>query len=385
MPTYAYTDLDNLVHNMSPGTVDSSVRRFLHNEAVRHVFSEHDLRAAKRKAALSPNLFPSVYDYSAPSDLKDRAIVDIKKQVNRSIGEKWRLVTEEEFDRKKEFDKLMIALADNDFTRVLRLDAPERSNAISITNFDSLTDNGTWTASADAQNITLDTENYINGGASLNFDTDTGAATAVIENSTITDVDLSDHDEKSSLFLWMYFPVVTDVTNIILRWGNDSSNYWSRTVTTNNAGNSFHIGWNLLRFDWNGATETGTVDPEAIDYARITITKDAGVAADTDWRVDKLVSIVGSIYDVVYYTKLGWQNSSGTYIENSTADTDKLNVDTEEFRLITLKSRQIFLEKLDKYNEARRIEQEYELAGQRYKTIYPSERIRYSRKYYQRI
>src|SRR3990167_287591 len=158
---YTRTNLNDLVSNMTPGTVDTTVAVFLHNEAVRHVFSELDLRSAKRKAALSPDLFPSVYDYSAPSDLKDRAIVDIKKQVNRGLSEKWRLVTEEEFDRKKETDRLMVTVAEDSFTRILRLDGPETSNAINITNFDSLTTNGTWTASADATNITLDTLNYI--------------------------------------------------------------------------------------------------------------------------------------------------------------------------------------------------------------------------------
>lgn len=379
----AFDYLDSMLHGKSQQL--QSRQRTL-NRATLYVVGDIDLRGTKRKSALSPNLFGEVYEYGAPSTLKERAVIDIKRQVNRSTSEKFTLVDEEEFDREKGRGRNIFALTDDELARLLRIDGGE-AVATSIHTCDSLTANGTWAASTDASNLTIDTENYISSGGALNFDTAEGAATAVIELTGATAVDLTDHDEKSSLFVWVYIPDATDasgdaVTNFILRWGNDSSNYWSRTVTTNNEGATFYDGWNLLRFDWNGATETGTVDPAAVDYLRLTITKPATFAADTDWRVDSIVSRVGDIYDVVFYSSNGWQNSSGTYLREATATTDTLNVEEEELNLILNKAAEYGAQELKEKDEVLYFKNEYKDGKTRYEAIYPSERIRLKHSYY---
>ena len=377
-----FSDLDGALHGKS---AQLASRQATLNRAVRFVLSDIDMRSMKRKAALSPNLFGNVYEYTAPANIKERAIVDIKRQVNRSVNEKFSLVDEEEFDREKGQGRNIFTVASSDLSHVLRIDGGEVTEA-TIHNCDSLTANGTWAASADASNLTIDTNNFISTSA-LNFDTAEGAATAVIELTGATQVDLTDHDEKSSIFVWVFIPDASDasgdaVTNFILRWGNDSSNYWSRTVTVNNEGATFYDGWNLLRFDWNGATETGTVDPATIDYVRLTITKPTTFAADTDWRVDSIISRVGDIYDVVYYTRYGWQNSSGAYLEDATATTDLVNAETDEVEMIIAKAAEYGARELKEREDVKDNREEYERLRTMYLYRYPSERIRLIRSYY---
>ena len=383
--TEALNYLDSMLHEKSQQL--ASRQRTL-NRAVLAVISDIDLRGTKRRAALSPNIFDNIYDYGAPSDLKDRAIIDIRAQIRRSVSAKWRLMDEETFDRFKETEDHIITVADDELVRTLRISGLEGTKNANIHNCDSVTANGTWAASADASNVTADTDNYVEGGGSLNFDMAAGAATGVLELTGAAQVDLTDHDEKSSIFVWVYIPDYSDaegdtVTNFILRWGNDSSNYWSRTVTVNNEGATFYDGWNLLRFDWNGATETGTVDPAAIDYVRFTVTKSTSLAADTDWRIDQIISRVGAIHDVIYYSRFGWQTSANAYIAESTTTTDTLNLEEDELNLVLFKAAEYGAQELvDLRGEVPYFREEYERLKKRYISFYPSERIKENLKYW---
>ena len=386
-PTYTQADfyeiVDGMVHQKFAQTND---RQVLSNRAVRYVLGDVDLRTAQRSAALSPNMFTNIFDYGAPSDLKGEKIIDIRKQVSRPSYEKWLLVDEVDFDRRKNLSNYRIAVRYENFATLLRIDGLPNSAYQNIHDCNSITADGTWAASADASNLTIDTVNYITGGGSLNFDMAAGAATGVLELTGMTAIDLTDYDEKGSIFAWVYIPDYSDaqadtVTNFILRFGYDSSNYWSRTVTTDNAGNTFHDGWNLLRFDWNGATETGTVAPATIDYLRLTVTKSTSLAADTDWRVDSIVIQMGEIYDTVYYSKYGWQTTAGVYIEESSATTDLLIADTDEVEGIAFKAAEFASQELKEKAEAGYFKGEYEQWKRKYKSMNPSKALKIRRQY----
>src|SRR3990167_8203085 len=356
------------------------------NRAIKYVIGDIDLRSHKRSAVLSPNIFADVFEYTAPTDLKGEKLIDFRRQVNRPTNERWLLVDDVDFDRKKSVSHYRVAVRDENFGKLLRIDGLDTAKSRVLHTCESLTGNGTWAATADASNLTLDNDNYITGGGSLNFDMATGAATGYIENSTMTQVDLTDYDEIGSIFVWVYIPDYSDaqgdtVTNFILRWGNDSSNYWSRTITTNNEGATFRDGWNLLRFDWNGATETGTVAPATVDYLRLTITKSTDLAADTDWRVDNFIARIGEIYDVVYYTKYGWQTSALAYIEESTAATDLLVADTDEIEGISFKAAELAAQELKDYDDMKMHRFDYEEWKKKYEANNPSEALKKRRQY----
>ena len=356
------------------------------NRAVRFVIGDTDLRSTKRSAQLSPNLYANSYEYAAPSDLKGEKLIDFRKQVNRPSNERWLLVDDVDFDRMKSMSHYRVAVRDENFSKLLRIDAIDTSKSKTLHTCESLTANGTWAATADASNLTVDNDNYITGGGALNFDMAAGATTGYIENSTMTQVDLTDYDEKGSIFVWVFIPDYSDaegdtVTNFILRWGNDSSNYWSRTVTTNNEGVTFYDGWNLLRFDWNGATETGTVAPATIDYLRLTVTKSASLAADTDWRVDNFTARLGEIYHVVYFTKYGWQTSALAYIEESTTSTDLVLADTDEIEGLAFKAAEFASQELRDNDLVGYFKGEYDNWKKKYEANYPSESLKKRRNY----
>lgn len=377
------TIINGMVHQKFDQCDDPIV---IMNRAVRQVLSDIDLRSAKRSSQLSPNMFLNVYDYTAPVDLKGEKLIDFRKQVNRPGSERWRLVDEVEFDRRKSSSFYNVAVRDENFSKLLRIDGISGSSSQLLHNCDSITANGTWAAAGDASNLTVDNSNYVQGNASLNFDMAAGGATGYIELTGANQVDLTNYDEKGSVFVWVFIPDYADaegdtVTNFILRWGNDSSNYWHRTVTTTNDGTTFKDGWNLLRFDWNGATEQGTVNPATIDYLRLTVTKSTSLAADTDWRVDDIVIRIGDIYETVYYSKYGWQTSAGAYIEESTTTTDLLVADTDEIEMIAQKGAEYASQELKEYEDMKIFRGDYLDSKLEYVKDNPSEALKKSRNY----
>lgn len=368
------TDVSNEVH----GTISDANYLSIINRAVKSTLNDVDLRSTKRKSNLSPSVNPGQFDYALPSDVKGQAIVDIRKQVKRE--EEFTMVEEEEFDRLKSKGGGIFTIADADFSRLLRISSDTTNTDAPINGADGPTSNGTWTAGADASNITLDSSDFVEGGASLNFDTAAGALTAYIENSTMSDVDLTSY-ELGDIFCWVYIPNTTIPTSFELRWGSSSANYWTRTITTNNEGVAFVTGWNLLRFSMIGGTQTGTVDISAIDYLRFTINKDASDAAITDWRIDFFVARTGWIHQLVYYSKYLWQNTSGTYLQDATATTDYINVDADEYGIILDKCVQYAAQKLDSPKDRDEAKANYQIDIAKYVARYPSERLTQSSTY----
>ena len=210
-----------------------------------------------------------------------------------------------------------------------------------------------------------------------------------IQNSTFDAVDLSDFEHSGSVFVSVFIPgsalatdiastaVDADLDGFTLRIGSSSTVYFSKAVTTTNENLAFHAGWNLLRFDFNSATETGTVDMDNIDYVRLAVDRGAtGIMATTDWRVDYIVARRGKPHELWFYSRYPWQSSAGTYIEESTAATDLLNVEsTLEYELMVLKGKELVALDLEKFDEMKIYQQLYEDAKARYQLQYSSERL----------
>ena len=377
MPTYTRSNLtDDL------GSNTGSVYNFLRilNRAARFVVSDIDLRSTKRRAYLSPVLHEDLFDYQAPSDLKEQAIIDVRRIADRTIDDKFNLVTSEYFDRHKEYNKNLIAIEDRDFLKKLRISVELRSEdgaQALIHEMDSLTADGTWSTTLDASNLTLDEDVFVMGEASLNFDMDQAGTTTTagyITNSDFDDVDLSGY-EDGSVFVFVYAPTITGLDGFTLRIGNDASNYFSKQVTVTNENLAFHTGWMLLRFDLATATETGTVDFETIDYVRLAIDKGNDSLESTDWRVDYIIARRGIQHEVWYYTKYPWQTSAGVYIENSTATGDLLNCDTEEYELFILKGKELIAQDLKEFDDMKEYARQYKEKKENYESNYKSERL----------
>ena|SRR3990167_2585168 len=285
----------------------------LFKEAAVNLLTEISPAETERHSSIS--VFGTVYDYAPPTDIK--AVKDIRPQSGRSANDNPTRRYGEDFDINK---------TDNDFTlewrdasRVLRY-SKNIGNTAGIHTMESLTANGTWDGTA--ANVAISTFNPYKGSGAIQADFDTGE---YIENDDMTKIDLSDHKNKSIIFLSIYLPDATALTSISLRFGSSTSAYFTQTASAPQFG-SFRNGWNLIPFNWNGATETGTVDADNIDYIRVTLTLSA---SDTDIKIDNIFSALPKVVDLVYYSKYLFRSSAGTWLETPTADTDIVNLDVD--------------------------------------------------------
>jgi len=385
MPNYTRTMLkasvNSRIHNKIGILSDSETTL---NNGTREAISLLDFRSMKRKASTAPNLFNDIYQYSCPADLKGNKIIDLQPQTGeRSKFNDWNLTHESEFDRLKNSEHNLLAFSDRDFTRKLLVSASVDDDGFVVSPLDALTGYGSWALFGDGENVSRDSYQFVKGSASIKFDISAaGGTTAGIQATDIPTFDLTNYKSYGSAFVWVWITSATNLTNYILRLGSDSSNYYSMTATTTNEGLAFATGWNLLRFDFSGKSTTGTPDDDACDYAAIYMTKTAGKISETDYRIDHIIVKLGAIHDLIYYSKYPWQSSSGTYKENSTADTDYLNVDTEEYQMIVEKCVEHAANEVRETSDALTASNKFEKLKREYQRVYKSESIRSNNTYY---
>lgn len=359
------------------GRISAADALIITNEAAREVTSDIDLRSMKRKSSLSPFLFDDIYDYSCPTDLKGISIIDIKPQVNRAETYKFTLTTPEEFDLKKSSENNLCAFSDDSFTRKLKISAEISDDTLIVSTLDSTTANGgTWAGYGDGTNLTADSDYYVKGSASINWDINAdGGTTAGIYNNDINTFDITDYIANGAMFSWVYLSDKTDVTNFIIRIGSSASVYYTKTVTTTNEGCSFVNGWNLLRFDFSSATQVGTVDLDGCDYCAVYMTKDSGKTSETDFRFDHLMCKRGEYHDIIYQSIYPFQSSTGTWKIDSDATTDYINASADEVKLISTKGKELASLHLENYKDSERYAEKYEKLKRDYIEKNPSETL----------
>ena len=345
-------------------------------EAASNLLSEIDPYETVRHSEL--NLYDGINDYSPPSDLKGKKIIDIRKQVRRL--DDFRQTFTEDFDRDKEEETFSVEFDEG--AKLLRIER-DIGNSLAVT--DTTTTN--WTAGTGVSNIVSDTILLLDEEStpSLRFDVSSGSNLLTWAG---TAVDLSDHELKSSFFLHIYFPDSTIISSVAIRIGSDSSNYYSITGAIHKG--SLRTGVNLYRFDWNGATETGSVDADNVDYLRLSITT---TSADTDIRIGRLFSKLPAPYEVVYYSNSLFTNSAGTTFKTiPTDDSDLVLLEKEAENLFFYECCEIISEDLQRDQDASKFKKALHgdpetqgdgggLYGQ-YKTDKPTEKQRPQTKYY---
>jgi hypothetical protein len=301
-------------------------------DTAENMLSRIDPAETNRRTLLPNAVYDRVYDYSLPTDFK--APSDLKKQTaqftfsdNSSLARTY----SRQFGNQK---------ADNQFAIIWE-------NAVQFMRFakyinipalidpaDSLTANGAWSVGGNASDLVVDTLNHVAGSGSLK---------ATVSNPGA-------------------------VVNVILRIGNNDSNYFTKTITAGHF-EAFVTGWNLCRFDLSDAVETGTVDTENIDYIRVTVTYNTAqtayfektltlpvdlsvnsgdyfsngaifmyldfgtVLSLTTLRLDNITANIGTLYDISYYSNYLFRTSAGSWIVEPTVDTDILNLSGVSYKI----------------------------------------------------
>lgn len=359
------------------------------NESVRNLFLKHDLRSAKRRATLTPDLYNGIFEYNCPSDLKGNKIIDIPAQAKRQDGEFF-LTTAEEFRKHNGKAAGEIAIDDYNAQRLLLINSNVNSKTIIVAELDNLLSGASanWVVFGDGETLAADDADYVKGAGSLKFNiSSAGGTTAGISNANVNSLNISDYlGGTSAFFVFAKINNTTNLTSYTLRFGNNASVYHAKTVTAQADGTAFVAGWNLLRFDIESLSDSGTPDDTAITYFALFMNKDAAKVSESDYKFDWLVLKKGEIHYVHYYTKYGWQTSAGAYLENSTNDADVLVADTDEYNLIVAEGRVLAAQETDlPQTKIEDLKKDRDSILSKYIIDYPSEAKIMSTEYYEFI
>ena len=325
------TDIGDMLH----GTSVEKIENFndLVFRAAGDLLLEIDPAETIRIQQISSALYDQVFRYTIPTDLKGKAIIDIRPQTDRGVNDNPRQIFLNDFDlRKGRRSVPKFTLEFNEGVKTLKIDNPTLPAQTLINAVNDITDNGTWAVSGDASNLTQDTLTFLTGGASLRFDII--GTQGIITNSDMAEVDLSNEENIGAIFFWLYIPDKDTFTSVNIRWGSSSTTYWNRTLTTAQNSTAIQDGWNLFRANWDGATKTGSPDSENVDFIRIAL----NATTDTDYRLENITASRGTIYELVYYSKYLFKSEAGVWQEEPDNDSNIINLDTESFNLLVYKT-----------------------------------------------
>lgn len=324
-------NLGGLLHGASADDLDEI--ELLFERSANTLLSKIDPIETMRLAALSQTIHDDVYNYALPADYKK--LIDLIPQDDRDSWDKATRNLAGEFDLNKAIKNKVVSIEGDAGSKVIRINWRSRKGKVLHT-MNSVSDNGLWFAVGSAASIAADSIFKKSGSGSIKFNL--VASGDGIQNTTMSAVDLTDENGVADVFVWVYLPSAP--TSITATWGNAftglSPKYWtSEAQTTQADGTAFKVGWNLMKFPWSTATQTGTVDPATVDSFKITV---ANSTAMSNIRVDNIVFSIGRNFDIKYYSKYLLKNSSGTWLSRTTNDTDVVVLDNDAIEIYNLEN-----------------------------------------------
>lgn len=290
-------------------------------EASQIVLGNIDPYTTKRRARIDNAIYDKVYDYVAPSDLKgNNKVTDIKPiSVERSTNDNNRYTSPAQFDIKKSLNTYTISAVAG--VKTLRLSKYLDPRTV-IHRCDSLTLEGDVTGSGDVENLTTNELEHVSGSKSIQFDLSGSSGTGTLEFALDNFIDLEDMEDLGALFHFLKLPDASDFTSIELRWGSDSSNYWSQTVTSPQDRDAWEANaWMLNSYTWVDATQTGSPDVTKVDYIAIIFTYSN---AQQNVFVDSITAALGEAYEMEYYSNRMFRDTSGNWTEVPNNNSDEV-------------------------------------------------------------
>jgi hypothetical protein len=384
--TQLQSDLESTLHGTNLSSLQNIYNLIFRGAA--QLLLDLDPQETKRIVELPSPIYKNIYDYALPADVKGNKIVDIRPQLKRNFYDNPRQTFNRVFDLNKGTGSVAPSFTMNfdSGIKTIRIDNQIIPQGILIDSGSYINENGTYTVGGSATDLTTDNINFVSPPQSLRFNLSAGAdpSSGYIENTTLTPVDLSFQNQESSIFIPVYLPTASNFVSIKLDWGSSTANYFSRTVTTTHENTVFQNGWNMIRFDWKDATTTGTPDDSAINFIKLTFNYNG--TAMNGVRINNIQSILGSIYEVEYYSKYLFRDATtGAFKETPTEEDDLINLDTESYHLLLNRVAYLAAQQNgggDAGYDVNFFLREYALGLQRYKSMYKSEIIKPQQQYY---
>lgn len=366
---YSITQLKADVSGTLHGTTVNQVKNFygLLYRAASSLQSDIDVEECRRTVALSTPVYGEVYDYACPSDLKGNRVIDLRPYVGRSVSDRLFQQYSQEFDRTKSIISSGIGRIEtrwNTGVKTLRIGIPNDGNVL----LDACGVDDDWSVGGGASGLEEDSQVYAYGSASLKYSL---LGSGYVANSSIS-ADLSDMEGEGVVFAYVWSPS-TVPNGHTLRIGTDASNYYEVSVTAPWDITAYREGWNLLGFDLSSATTTGSPDISDIQYVYL-YTDQTGTA--TPVRLGVLFASLGKILEIEYYSKYLFRDTTGSFKERPTADSDLINLDTDTYmayfnKVMELCSQQVQGE--DGMNDYTVFASQYRNEIEMYRRKYPSQ------------
>ncbi len=387
---YNITQLKNDLEGVLHGTTNNQITNLdgLINRAARQLLLDIDPQENIRLVDLAGPVFTNVWDYPLPVDVKGNGVIDIRPQVNRTVGDIALQSYNQAFDTTKQGLQPEFTIQFNSSIKSIRINNPYLSPGILLNDAATLSGNGSWSTGGGAQNLSVDNQNWVINGGALQFDLAAGQSTGYVENSTMQAQDLSASLNQATQFLYTLFPLASAVTAVELRFGSSSTDYYARTVSVTQQNTVFQNGWNLLAYLWAGITPVGSPDPSNITYVRVTYTYDGTL--QTGLHLNDIVSNLGRVLEIEYYSKYLFRDvATGAYQETVTDDTNLINLDVESFNLLFNYVAYLAVQQqqgLDaNFHDGPFFEKLYTEGVARYKGLYKSQRQKPHQTYYQQV
>jgi hypothetical protein len=136
-----------------------------------------------------------------------------------------------------------------------------------------------WYTADMMDTVDVDTTDYMEGTGSLTCDTEADADAFGVINEGLASIDLTDYTKVN---FWLSMPEEVAGLNVEFRIGNNSSNHYYWSTSTDFQGNTIKTGWHLLQFDFADAEPTGSPDISDITYVSIAF------SADTEQTLEEI-------------------------------------------------------------------------------------------------
>lgn len=303
--------------------------RTLINSAVREEAASLSFNSLIKHTNTLRALYNSVYHYPLPADARSESIIDFVKysNLNNPSYLNYKKVPLRQFNTNFNLDTFSFDYS-NGVSWLLGNFTTNNSTKI-LSTMDSVTGNGTWSATDNATNIVTNTSNHISGTGSIEVDMAVAGTVLSIVNSTLTSVDLTNTDK---LFYWVFLPSTDLPTSATLVYGSSGANYYTSTAITPFNTSTFVQGWNLVAFD--AGTVTGAPDITNIDYIKCSLTFATIPATLEGFIFDNILGSIGDPMEIIYYSRYPWKTTANVWIQDSTSNEDTLNANPEEFRIL---------------------------------------------------
>lgn len=328
---YTVAELKDSVAGLLPGrnldnvtNLDGAIQR-----AVRNMLQQADVPDVQETKAYT--LYDGVTEYPAPLTIFGGALLDFRPQGgNRDFTDYTYKKYIADWDREKKLlpNGCSIAFEHRKGVGIARIASPNPT-AKMVLDQCSLTTG--WTAGGDATSLALDETVYYETPASLRFNLAASGSNGYIEK-TIASQDFTKYVGVGVVFLAMRLSSATAITSVGVRIGSSSANYYNVSDTEGFLG-AWKVGeWTIVALDLSGATETGTVDDENVDYLRVYVNYNG--TALTNVYLGAVWASLPSPHEMIFYSSAIFLDVNGEHSKVITTENDYIVLNDAAYTLL---------------------------------------------------